>query len=177
MNVNLTTFICPFCRTSGSPNFLEAYELCVCVFEKPVCHSWPDSTMYWTLFHKRHGFRCELLIINVCYNFVYNFVENILQSKRRQRDIFTNLKMFSYKVFVDLLRFDLTRNAATYFNVCFNLKFIQNPSTGNQVVASGRTEGRTDRLTYSMKLIFAIYLLLVSLSGCKFEQRCVHWLF
>jgi hypothetical protein len=89
----------------------------------------------------------SLLYINCVFRFSLQLLfETFFILRRNERDMIENVYWSSCNVTFILLRFQLNLNfCRQIFEKYSNIKFHENPSSGNRVVPCGWTDGRTDR--------------------------------
>ena len=112
---------------------------------------------FWTLSHKQQDFRWGGGMLNVIGHnlcvliFSINFVWNISYSQNKLRDIIINLHTSSceYPLFLsDFIKLDFSWQI---FEKYSNIKFHENPCSGNRVLPCGQTDRQTERQTGRQK--------------------------
>jgi hypothetical protein len=124
-------------------NMYYMFWVCVCSLsypackaQSPYCHPCP-FWLYHIFPHKRHDFRKKVIGHDICVLIFSTTFVWILILRRVQRDtIITGLRS-SCKIPVVVVKVSKnTQNTQKYSNI----KFHENPFSGNRVVTCGRTD-------------------------------------
>jgi hypothetical protein len=105
----------------------------------------PAVPYFSTLHHKQHCFRKSFMNIKFVFLLSLQILsEKIFPLRRNERDMIKYVYWSSCKVSVILVSLMKLEFSRQIFKKCSDIKFHENPSIGNRVVPSGRTDGRTD---------------------------------
>jgi hypothetical protein len=117
---------------------------CACaILSSVVCPTLQDFS---TLFHKWHGLRKNVTEHKMCVLiFSITLAWNISHYKKKwagydQKCIVVFMRSTSFSC-LTLIKLEFFR---PFFEIYPNIKFHENPSSGNRVVSCGQTEERTD---------------------------------
>ena len=114
------------------------------IMRHTVIRGLPGSPYFSTLSHKRHDFPKALLNIKCVFLFsLQRLSETFLIIRRTGREITKKRNLLftkSTRSFPILMKLEFHRHV---FQKYSNIKFNENPSTGNRVVPCAHTDGRT----------------------------------
>jgi hypothetical protein len=119
----------------------------------------PGCTLFFTLSHKRHGFRKKKrLDIKCVFWFSVLFFYNISHSKKNWARYDKNVCVSSCKVPVIFVGLEWNLIfLGRFYKKYSKIKFHENPYSGSRVPAERGTDGRTDGQTEMAKVIvFAV---------------------
>jgi hypothetical protein len=133
----------------------------------------PPVPCFYTLAHKRHDFREQCYWTqNTCFGFHHTFVWQISHSKKKKARYYHKYT-YSYVFMQSFLSdFSQTWIFSSNFKKNSNIKFHENPSSGNRVGSCGKMDGWKDRETWCSWLsLFVIFRKQIKMCSRTSEPR------